>query len=321
MLAPFRLLYFEGPRPHAGALRAAQAGGLVRGRAPPTRIRAPASWIHGCCCRRQLWAAPGQVAGRPQTPLEEGPQRMRGAERSLVTVGRSFTVAKGLVPLWGERSERGLQLAVGPGKAPGHLSCVHPASCPRHPHSPLPCLPLPSPVPAGPVLPQTHRGKSSGGCCSQDMSFCRGGREEGPSLEGKGPASSCPSLSPSRRQRPPSARLWACSPRVLRPRILWVSDLRSLRARGPSPGQDGGGLMGSHSLCLPRPGSDPGPWCVLPGRQGGQAFPSAPGRAPGALVADMNTSPSPPRHQKLIPPLPALTGRLRPGGGGLCQTQ
>lgn len=26
---------------------------------------------------------------------------MRGAERSLVTVGRSFTVAKGFVPLWG----------------------------------------------------------------------------------------------------------------------------------------------------------------------------------------------------------------------------
>lgn len=125
VLAPFRLLYFEGPRPHAGGLGAAQAGGLVRGRAPPTRIRAPASRIHGCCCCcRQLWAAPGQVAGRPQTPDGGRPQRMRGAERSLVTVGRSFTVAKGLVPLWGERSERGLQLAVGPGKAPGHLSQV-----------------------------------------------------------------------------------------------------------------------------------------------------------------------------------------------------
>lgn len=30
---------------------------------------------------------------------------MRGAERSLVTVGRSLTVAKGFVPLWGERWE------------------------------------------------------------------------------------------------------------------------------------------------------------------------------------------------------------------------
>lgn len=37
------------------------------------------------------WAG---VGGRPQTP-----QRMRGAERSLVMVGRSFTVAKGFVPL------------------------------------------------------------------------------------------------------------------------------------------------------------------------------------------------------------------------------
>lgn len=43
----------------------------------------------------------------------KAPQRIRGAERSLVTVGRSFTVAKGFVP----------------------------------------------------------RGKSSGGCCSQDISF------------------------------------------------------------------------------------------------------------------------------------------------------
>lgn len=32
---------------------------------------------------------------------------MRGAERSLVTVGRSFTVAKGFVPLWGTGRREG----------------------------------------------------------------------------------------------------------------------------------------------------------------------------------------------------------------------
>lgn len=32
-------------------------------------------------------------------------QRMMGAERSLVTVGRSLTVAKGLVPLEWERKQ------------------------------------------------------------------------------------------------------------------------------------------------------------------------------------------------------------------------
>lgn len=41
----------------------------------------------------------GQVCSSTSDPTEEGPQRMRGAERSLVTVGRSFTVAKGFVPL------------------------------------------------------------------------------------------------------------------------------------------------------------------------------------------------------------------------------
>lgn len=177
--------------------------------------------------------------------MEEGPQRMTGAERSLVTVGRSFTVAKGLVPLWGERSERGLQLAVGPGKAAGHPCLLSPSSPALTPTlSPStefsPCWP--SPAPDSPreelwwLLLPGHE-------------FLQG-MEERPSMEEKGQASPCPSPSPSRRQRPRSARLWACSPGVLRPRILWVSDLRSLWARGPSPGpttapgQDRSGLMG-----------------------------------------------------------------------------
>lgn len=39
----------------------------------------------------------------PVQDLWSAPQRMTGAERSLVTVGRSFTVAKGFVPLCGGR--------------------------------------------------------------------------------------------------------------------------------------------------------------------------------------------------------------------------
>lgn len=62
-------------------------------------------------------ASSGQPLGRWEVTSDpwwrKAPQRMSGAERSLVTVGRSFTVAKGFVP----------------------------------------------------------RGKSSGGCCSQDISF------------------------------------------------------------------------------------------------------------------------------------------------------
>lgn len=44
------------------------------------------------------------VGGTTSDPWwRKAPQWMRGAERSLVTVGRSFTVAKGFVPLLGER--------------------------------------------------------------------------------------------------------------------------------------------------------------------------------------------------------------------------
>lgn len=67
----FRLLYFEGPRPPASALGAAQARGAVWAVTP--RIRAPASQIRCCCCRCcQPRAAPGQVGGALRPPMEEG---------------------------------------------------------------------------------------------------------------------------------------------------------------------------------------------------------------------------------------------------------
>lgn len=47
------------------------------------------------------WAGVQETTSDPWWRM--APQRIRGAERSLVTVGRSFTVAKGFVPLWGER--------------------------------------------------------------------------------------------------------------------------------------------------------------------------------------------------------------------------
>lgn len=101
----FCLLYFEGPRPQASSLGAAEAAAAVWGRAATPGVRTPASRIRIRCCCRQLRAAAGQVWGADLRPLpEEAPQRMSGAERSLVTVGRSFTVAKGFVPLGTERS-------------------------------------------------------------------------------------------------------------------------------------------------------------------------------------------------------------------------
>lgn len=113
----------------------------------------------------------------------KAPQRIRGAERSLVTVGRSFTVAKGFVPLWGERLGREgprSSAVCGSREGTGHLSQVStPTSCPypvpsTHPYLVSPHSPPLSPVPSDPCS-RTHRGKSSGGCCSQDISFCSGG--------------------------------------------------------------------------------------------------------------------------------------------------
>lgn len=85
---PFSLLCVAGP-----ALREL-LGFRQRGKDGPL-----ASWIHGCCCLlEEPWAS---VLGHLRPRCRTSPQRMRGAERSLVTVGRSFTVAKGFVPLWG----------------------------------------------------------------------------------------------------------------------------------------------------------------------------------------------------------------------------
>lgn len=96
--------HLNGPDPNVG---------VVWGGTAPPGTRAPAPWIHCCCFHcRQLWAAPGQVwvAGMTSdSRWRKAPQWMRGAERSLVMVGRSLTVAKGFVPLavGRGRSEKG----------------------------------------------------------------------------------------------------------------------------------------------------------------------------------------------------------------------
>lgn len=109
-LSPFRLLSFEGPRPVPGPW-SCSGWGLGQGKGTPRQDQGPG--VSDPLLLLLLPPAPGRWRGDLRPLMEGGPQRMRGAERSLVTVGRSFTVAKGLVP----------------------------------------------------------RGKSSGGCCSQDMSF------------------------------------------------------------------------------------------------------------------------------------------------------
>lgn len=59
------------------------------------------AWHLGSTVAAAGWNSSGQVYwGHLRPQRRASPQRMRGAERSLVTVGRSFTVAKGFVPLW-----------------------------------------------------------------------------------------------------------------------------------------------------------------------------------------------------------------------------
>ena len=96
--------HLKGPDPSVG---------VVWGGTATPWYQSPSSLDPLLCFHcRQLWAAPGQVwvAGMTSNSRwRKAPQWMRGAERSLVTVGRSLTVAKGFVPLavGRGRSEKG----------------------------------------------------------------------------------------------------------------------------------------------------------------------------------------------------------------------
>lgn len=122
--------------------------------------------------REEPWAG---VLGHLRPWCRTRPQRMRGAERSLVTVGRSFTVAKGFVPLWGIGYGKGGRPPSPPAVCLGRVAGQ--ASAARRPARPIRVT---GSHLAGFLRPGTHRGKSSGGCCSQDMSFCtKGGQVQG----------------------------------------------------------------------------------------------------------------------------------------------
>lgn len=178
--------------------------GLGRGSHPPVpgpRLLGSTAAASAAASSRQagqVWVAGTTSDSR----WRKAPQRMRGAERSLVTVGRSFTVAKGFVPLTGVGGEEGVRRArcpTGWGSRGGFWASepgIRPyLLCPwGHLHSGPPCLPhspLPSPAPSD-TRSGTHRGKSSGGCCSQDASFCSEG-EGGSGLVGKEQESPPPS--------------------------------------------------------------------------------------------------------------------------------
>lgn len=178
---------------------------MVWGGAPPG-TRTPAPWIHCCCFRcRQLQASWAGVGGGDDLRLqvEEGASADEG-RRAVIGDGRTqFYSSKGVrTPNGGVGGEEGVRRArcpTGWGSRGGFWASepgVRPyLLCPwGHLHSGPPCLPhspLPSPAPSD-TRSGTHRGKSSGGCCSQDASFCSEG-EGGSGLVGKEQASPPPS--------------------------------------------------------------------------------------------------------------------------------
>lgn len=124
---------------------------------------------------------------------------MRGAERSLVTVGRSFTVAKGFVPLWG---------AVRKAQAPGWLWVQGGAWAPEsmsprpyythHPTSPTlvcPHSPPLSPVPSDPCWLEDSPGEELWGVLLPGHKFLQWGWRKG-QVGGRGASQPLPGSSP-----------------------------------------------------------------------------------------------------------------------------